>query len=192
MRGTNVSLSLRHPGFAGRTAASWRTRWSEASWTSAQLSSRHRQQELVTCPHSPHRPPSQSHHPGRKRRLVLCESVLRRGPAHGHAPAMGPARAQKATHHSRCTCAATPHCASSPVVNPSAACVWGCIQGGVGEFERSLCTKIGKSRDHKGVAIYSSAPQCERNVPPRGPFLRSDSKDFETKNRSSKGFVRSA
>jgi hypothetical protein len=68
------------------------------------------------------------------------------------APAMGPARAQKATHRRRCTCAATPHCASSPVVNPSAAGVWGCIQGGVGE--RSLCTKIGKSRDHKGVAIY--------------------------------------
>ena len=45
-------------------------------------------------------PPSQSHHPGRKRRLALCESVLGRGrgPAHGHAPALGPARAQKATH----------------------------------------------------------------------------------------------
>ena len=57
-------------------------------------------QELATRPDGPNRPPSQSHHPGRRRRLALCESVLGRGrgPAHGHAPALGPARAQKATH----------------------------------------------------------------------------------------------
>ena len=139
-----------------------------------------RQQELATRPHRLHRAPSQSHHPGRKRRLALCESVLRRGPAHDHAPAMGPARAQKATHrrhrrnltcHLRCQASAPPRAMWS-VAFCRLPLRQAYFQGGVGECLsvclRHLCV-LDLCAQKSGNLVTTRVLPSTKKTPPPGP-----------------------